>query len=785
MKFRSTFFAKAKDLLTEKDRLWDVDDIRRRREEMVRAFYNCKELATRDEGIRDDTGGLTNHGIGYRNLQRLVEGVFAIYSTTNHLIQVKVETGNVETDTLVGERISKAINEAIYASGRFESFWSSVAGELVLTGRAPSTFGRYGWCPSLASNLLLPENSSGVAEEITYGFASHELNMAKLKGLKTAAENSKKFFDLSAINLLIDVLEKQIKGEGIAQDTSYRSAGSLSNPLADPVLEESRTTIKAWKYYEVSYNEEKKRHEVSSTLFTQPINLDKGKSGDDNGNVLVLSFMPVAYEDPTHWLHPMIVDSQIGGLKTFSAARGPAELTYASDSDSEELMNELMEGEKIRARPKFAMGKEANRQQVSEWNVYRDSIVPHDVSSVQVYGGGNNLGQVLALLNQNSSSLTGGTFSNVGRDSGELRQQALERQSRNASMENNRMSAVYTCLDRLAREIVRRFMVLESKPGTEGYDDIMWFREEMERQGLKAKDLKDLGKIKHGRFCYVKVRVARSIGSGDRDSELAVADQLMTNIANFDPQVRPLILRKWTTLMTRDPDLSETLAILPPVIINGQKIDAEGEFPTILRRAALGQTLPISPEDIGEDHVPVHMLDLQAFLAEANYRPFDELDLRGYAGAVDHITAHLQTMASVPASAGAAKVLQAQMQQLTAAAQPIIQQAMDRQQQAQGLGMSPVEEAKLILQARKQTLDEHKEGRATQEMVLNEKQRREREARADRQQHLNNRKQYVQEGDGEFKKKTEVAKLRLQKEKIDNDKSKAAAAAKKKSKDAG
>jgi len=773
MKHRSSYFSKPNDLITEKDRLWGEDEKRRTREMMVRAFYNGQELETAGENERDDGPGMTNHLIGYRNLQSLVEGVFAVYATTNSLIEIKCETGNPEADLLTGERLAKSINEAIYSSGEFEALWSSVAGELCLTGRAPLVFGRYGWCPGLAPYLLLPENSSGVPKKITYAFAPCELNYASLKELEAASQKGDKYIDAKVVGSLLEVLTKQIKGEGNSQDSSIKGRETGLNPLNESVYEDVRTTVKAWKYYEVKFNDKKNRMEVSSTLITERINLE-AKSPATDGEALVVSYHPAAFEDPTHWLHTMIVDSQIGGLKTFAAARGIAELTYNSDTDSEELMNEIMAGEKIRARPKFTLGPQANRQQVNEWNVYRESIIPHDVNPAQLSGSGANLGAVMSLLNQTSSGLTGGSFSNTGRDSGELRQQALERQNRNASMSNNRMSAIYTAGDRVAREIVRRFLVLDIKPGTDGYDDIAWVRDDLEQQKIDATLLKKLGKVKYGRFCYLKVRLARSVGSGDRDSEMEVSKLLMENIDKFDPQVRPLILRKWVNLVTRDPNLAELLVTLPEIVINGQKIDAEGEFPTILRRATIGQNMPISPEDVGEDHVPVHLLDLQAFLAQSAFRDFTELDLRGYAGVVDHITAHLQAMASVPASAGAAKVYQQQFQQLVNAAKPIINKVKDQQEQAQTMGMDPEKQAKIILDTNRLQLEAQKEGRAHAEFAANVKQRNDREA------HLA-RAQYAKETEAAKKHRLEQEKLALEKEKLAHEKSKPAPGSKKSS----
>lgn len=767
MKFTSRFFKTPKDLVSEILRLSDNSAPRRAAETAVREFYNGKDLATMKDAEARGTD-VVNHLVGYRNLKKTEDASLAIYTTTQQLIQIKVRTGRPEDDDKASQILTNYINEAIYHSGEFENVWASVAGEQALTGKGPLTFPRYGWCPKFSPNILLPENAPGVAKKLTYAADPVELTMSTLTSLENSANGEKnRIVDVATVKQLKKALEKQIKGEGTVQTTSMAAKEIHTNVLKEVGWQdEDRTTLKAWMYYEVYYSESKKTEVVSATLITEHINLETGERGKD-GDPVVISHAPMAYESPTHWFHPMIVDSQIGGLKTYSAARGMGELTYPSDMDSEELLNEMIAGEKLRARPKFKMGKEANKKSVDEWDAYVDSVLPHDLEPAQVYGG-NNLGQPLALLTQISSGLTGGSFSNVGRDTGELRIQGLERQNQNASSSHNRMSAIYTALTRLAGEIVRRFLIIKVKPGTEGYDDIMWVRECLEE---KKVPYKDLAEIKHGRFRYLLVSVTRSIGAGDRDSELAVATELMKNIEQFEPEVRPLIRRKWVMLVTRDPDLAERLSTLPELVINAQKLVAENECDTIFRRAVLGQQLPVGTDDIDEDHLPVHLLDLQAFLTESAYRQFTELDLNKYAGMVDHITSHLQRLASVGETGeGAAKVYQVQLQRLTAAAQPIIDQVS--QQQEQPAGMSPKEQTDFLFKQQQLQLAGQKHGLEEAKFEANEQQRRAREHRADRGQYAKEVNDQEKRRQAKVKETQAEKKLRLEKEKLEHEKSK-------------
>ena len=87
-----------------------------------------------------------------------------------------------------------------------------------------------------------------------------------------------------------------------------------------------------------------------------------------------------------------------------------------------------------------------------------------------------------------------------------------------------------------------------------------------------------------------------------------------------------MVLHQATLLRTQDPDRADTLVKVPQAIINAQKVTAENEFDTIERRAALGQVLPVADDDIHQDHVPVHLLDMQAMVARHEMRPWDKYD---------------------------------------------------------------------------------------------------------------------------------------------------------------
>lgn len=771
MKFTSEYFKDITSLAKEKDRLYDLDKDRRDREKYVRRFYNGQALFSDEELARDDRSENTNHLIGYKNLANIQSNIFAVYSSGNQLFEVTVNLGQPEIDVKAGQHITNYFNQAIYGSGKFENVWQSVSGEICLTGRAPLVHDRHGWCPRVAPNMLLPEESTGVPSSTQYAFIPYELTIARLRVLEESVKGEKsKHINLSAVRQLIKAIESQIGDEVISHNTDQRG-----KELADPVVGEhlfsdAKTKLRAWKYYEPRYDAAKKRTVVACTLFTESFHPESAANRETSGvDPLVISYVATEFDSVEQWLHVFIVDSQIGGLKTFSSTKGIAELTFNSDADAEELLNDQIAGDKQRARPKWKIGNEADRQQVNSWDVTRDSVVPSGVEPVQMFAAGNLLAP-FSMLMQNSSTLSGGSFSNTGKGQ-ELRQQAVERQGQTASMSNNRMSAIYTSGNRLGAEMLRRFLVDPVPPAHPDFDDIMWFREQLELVGVEYKKLAEMS---YGRFRFLTVRMAQVVGSGDRESELFVAEQLMAQYPNFQPEARPTVLRKYVTLLTRNPSLAESLVSIPEVIISAQRIGAENEFDTIRRRAALGEPLSIGRDDVDEDHVQTHAKDIQAFLAELQMRPGTPLDAVALTGVFQHTGAHLSRMDAMPASQAAATQWRGILTALANEAKPIlaqIQEQQQAQQQQQGPPLTAKEQADILLKTGKLKLDAHKLGLAEAQQADVVESRKSRERQGDR-------KQYSSEVKSAEQIRLANENLNLQKKKVAQDGRKQASSAK-------
>jgi hypothetical protein len=334
------------------------------------------------------------------------------------------------------------------------------------------------------------------------------------------------------------------------------------------------------------------------------------------------------------------------------------------------------------------------------------------------------------MLSQNSAGMSGGAVSNNGAG-GELRQQAVERQQNTAMLQTNRVSEAYNHLESILETVVWRILAGPAKPGSDGYREIMWIRSELERYGI---DGKKLAARKFGRFQYIRVRARRSIGNGDRTQQLETSDWLMQNIQAYEPQARPMVIHQATMLRTQDPDMADSLTKIPKAIINAQKITAENEYDTIKRRAALGQTLPVAQDDIHQDHIPVHLLDMQAHIAQHSIRPWDKLDVLSFAGLVEHVGEHLKTLLGSDITNAEGKVFLQDYQNITQAAQAIVAEVEQAQGSEQNQ-LTPKEQADIQLKQAQLELDARKLGIKVEDTQKLWQNRETRAALAQRQQY--------------------------------------------------
>ena len=692
IKFDSEYFENATELSKAREDAWENIRDRRDRLGIVRKFTNMMNTLSEEEAKQLNRTEIVNHGLTHRDMLQNETQLTSMVTVTNSLLEVIVDTDNPEQDLVTGQRISQAINEnAIHHKGRFANLWRKVAGEIVITGGCPVVFPqKYGWLPTPSPDMYFPRNTSLDAEEIPYAFQSIELGVMDLKNLREAVGSEKgKHISVYNIDKLIEAIEDQIKENNKKSSNEFEIAQSVrENDLFDRQI-----TISACWYYEIKTKEKSSDQYVSATLFIDNIEGIELKSKSEDASAhCIVAYFDKAYENASDWLHMVTVDSEIGGVKTTDTLRGVAEMSYASGAEMEELLNLIIEGDKARAKPKWKLTDGADPEEVLKWNSVSDAFVPQGIEEMQIRNNSANLMTPFSLLSQNAAGLATSDTANSGRG-GELRQQAVERQKNSVMLQTNRVSEAYNHMESILETVVWRLLAGDTKPGTAGYRETMRVREKLEAYEI---DYKKLAERKYGKFTWLRIRVKRTIGNGDRQQQLETADWIMANRMALEPIARPLAIKQALLLRTQDPDLAESLVKVPTAVINAQKITAENEYDTIRRRAALGQILPVSQDDIHQDHIPIHLLDMQAHVAAHSVRPWDKLDVISFAGLVEHTGQHLQTLMGDPLTAGEAKLFLQDYQMISESAQAIVAE-IDEATPDEGMGMTPKEQADYTL----------------------------------------------------------------------------------------
>jgi hypothetical protein len=697
MKFISEYFDTAEDLAKAKDDAWlNVAD-RRERLKIIRSFTNMMNTLTEEEAEKLGRVEITNHGLTHRDMLQNETGFTSMVTVTNALLDLVVDTDNAEKDLQTSFRVNEAINRgALHFKGKLANFWRKVSGEIVMAGGAPVTQGeKYGWLPKLRPDMFFPKETSLDAEEVTYAFDPKELTVADLRKLRNSVKGEEsKYIDVGIIDQLIEAVEKQIKDNTRNGGSSFTLETSRST--RDQARAETTISIPAWWYYEVKWKDDGSQY-VSATLFMDGVNgidLSFKSIGESGKAANTIAYIDKAYESASDWLHIVNVDSEIGGVKNMDTLKGVAEMTYASSVEMEELLNLMMEGDKIRARPKVRLNDNADVDAVAKWNIMTDLYAPAGVEEMEFKSNSRGLMTPFSMLNQNAAGLANSSVSN-GPQGGELRQQAIERQTNSAMLQTNRISEAYNHLDSILETVVWRILAGPEKYGI---------------------DYKSLATRKHGRFEYIRVRARRAVGNGDRVQQLDTADWLMANLQNYAPTVRPRIIHQATVLRTQDPDMADSLTKIPQAIINAQKLTAENEYDTMARRASLGQVLPVAEDDVHQDHIPVHLVDMQAHVAKHGQRPWDMLDVAIFAAATEHTSAHLKILMENPVTNAEGAAFIQDFQNIAQAAQAIVAEVEEKSgQQKEGQQLTAKEQADFQLKAEKLRQEGIKIGLAVQQ----------------------------------------------------------------------
>lgn len=745
MSFKSEFFNTAEDLSQAKDDALEGLSDRKKRLDIIRKFSNGMATMTMEEAKALGKKEIINHLTTYSKLTQQASMFESMITGTNSLLEIVVTTGNAEEDFVTGQRVAKILNEgAIHHQNRFQGFWKTVSGEIVMTGGPPIVWpAKYGYLPKVSVDMIFPKGTGLLAGDVTYAFEPMEFSMSDLKKLlKSVSGVEGHSHDVGCIRALMKTLKRQIKdrttsGSGFSENEKTESTRKSDGQKHD--------VIPVWVYYEVKFRDDGTSF-VSKTIFTdaaQTTALDDSEESSnvrdyyndddhpDGGSSRIITYIEKAYEDASSWLYMACIDSEIGGEKNVDTCRGLAELMYPSGTEMESLLNLLLEGDKDRAKPKYQAGNSANVDEILQWNISNTNIVPVGVTPFEMPTNAQHLQTPFGMLDRNAASLTGSPVSNTPQG-GELRVQQQERMQSNGSVQSNRMSEATNHLDTVLETITWKILAGKTKAGTDGYQETMWCRAKLKELGI---DYEKLSEREHGRFKWIRVRAKRVIGNGDRQQQGETADWMMQNLQYVEPASRPMLLQRAFMLKTGDPDLAEAAIRVPQVILNQQRIIAENEADTIYSLAASGTSVSPQPDDIHQNHINSHLLRAQAKLAQNDLRPWDMLDALQFAALMTHVSEHIQILISNPISNYEGTQFLQPYAQLLQQAKPVYQE-IAQQEEGNKNQLTPKEQADIELQMAKLQLEAQDKGMKWSDMEDIQRFRASRAAQSNRAQYV-------------------------------------------------
>lgn len=748
IQFKSEYFDKLTELLTEKNTLLEDNASRHERRKIVRKFSNGLATMSEEEARERGITEITNHLTTYRHLAARQSLLARTFSINRVFWDIKVHTSpeRKEQDEKDSFQITRAFNDGLLYQGQaFSSFIKGIAGEIMIAGGVPVLADESGgWLPSLASNILLPVNCPLDSCKIPYAFVLKEFNLAQLIDLKKTAGTNSELVDVDALDALIATL-KQTPVSGVTTSGSGNVRGFNANEI-NSVLEDEqnhrKTTIATWWFYEVKVRKDGTRF-VSATLFTDELTLKApekkkdsrvtGAKAPDTGS-RIIAYMEEAHQSPEDWLYLVAMDKEVGGGTTWSTIRGMAEIMYPSSSEIETLLNMMLEGDKLRAMPRFQIGPDASADEALAWDPPNEIITPRGILPFDMKGSSAPLMTPLSILTQNAASLSGGNISNDVRG-GELRQQAVQRGNTSAQIETGDLADWFNHHRNIAASIVYNVLAGDLTPGTYGWQEVMWVRTELKKH---VPAFKDLAERQYGRFKFLTVRIKKTL----EDDPLSGEDEthsrfLLAILPKIDPGRRPYILKAAIAARTGDHDLAEFLITEPNTTINPQKVTAETECFTIFNRAVLGEAIVPNPGDIHQDHVPVHLKDMVGKIARHQLVPWAQIDVVEFAGLQKHTMSHLELMLEDKDSHDEGMAYMPQMQQIVAAAETLIQTVEQANpgtaDQAQ---LTPAERAKIELGIAAESRKHQELGLKMEDMKNVQEQRMSRDALAKRKNFL-------------------------------------------------
>ena len=698
MKYTSRFFKDVDDCLAAAGNLTAEDNFDFQDRQTIANFYNGRELMTEQEAEAENAGNVINHLFGYNAMNGFKLQLGSIYNSGEWIWGYELdEQADQSTKKQHETSMSNKMDEVIKRSRRLRPEWNGMAGEAVLHGRSVLMFkDNYDWCPQIGM-IYVPKRTGQSSTEIPYAMVPDHIPFYKLKEHLRNAEANPELtkWDVTELRKAINHLEKTGALTVSPQSDKYSQEHDQQTENSDEQMgtdESTAMVLPVWYVYEV--NHDKPLLPVDMKVITRYDVVEAAKDGDPErpSNALIFS-EDEHFKQISHFVHPVFMDTEIGGRPTWHSVTGIGRLNYERDGDIEEFFNLAMDGAKDKMRTKWRATDGATREKVQRFFSERQDLVPEGLDAVEVKHDPayQHAFTVINTLRQLSKEDAGSGVTNQGDKTDELEIQAAERQQNAGFQVSARMNDVYEALDDLGNEIARRFLVQPITPERTGYREINAFRQEMNRRNIPIKKYGEIGE--DGRFKYLQVKTNRAAGDGSESSKRSANQALMGWLGLFPPEAQEAIKRRVVMDLTRDPDFARSVVPFERKPDPDQVARARGENTAALTRGITGFVPERAIDDLDVIHIQEHAGALDAHIAmgrEQQY--FTQSEGKGFEALATHQMVHIQSFKGSETNPEQANEAFQALQGQTREAEALIKQG---QQKVENDKVDPLEVKKL------------------------------------------------------------------------------------------
>jgi hypothetical protein len=661
------YFSDCGLLLTEADQLLKEDASDAYDRSLIQAFYNGQRIKSEEEAKNEDSESLINHLFGWSSMARAASRIEA---PINQPIIWRLEFPSIPINIRknIEHKATKKFNEILHESGRLRQPIRSIAGEATLHGRGCLAHtDQTTWWPKFIDPLV-PRGTRACRDDVPYIIVPSSMNRRELENALRMSSSEGSSWNKKAVEQAIKAIKSNVGGSGSGHSINRTTPAEEQSAKAQATDVSTINRLNLPVYFCYVSNPSKPSNPWDIVIIPRYNSSHKtailGKSKDESEIDLKLYHGRGIFECVEQMLHPMFLEANIGGDLQWHNTIGMGRIAFESDQDYEDGFNTMMASIKETMRRLYAVSATADRDELNRFLTETHNLIPEGVTMVEVPKLPNyqHIMGALGMLSNHSRKLAASSSGGQDDFDDELQIQAQERQQEQQEMLSRRMSNIYAFFKPLGCEIVRRFFVAPVNDDSDGYKEVMEFRDYMvELVGADGFD--ELKWEKNGYLVNVRVKTVKAQGDGDRQQAMQGNRNVMAQAHRLSPERQQDALRNFIATETNDAEMADYLVPQSELPDEAQAWAARSENTAAHEYGLTGQPIPINATDLPVRHIPIHFMGIEALLKIGEKEGWEEQDLAAFMALGAHAAAHVMQIKAVPEMREQANKLMQALQQ--------------------------------------------------------------------------------------------------------------------------